>query len=43
MNDSELRQQITAIASHFRLFECVECATVMRQFGKFEVEVIEEF
>ena len=32
MNDSELRQQITAIASHFRLFECVECATTIRQF-----------
>ncbi len=32
MNDSELRPSITAIASCFRLFECVECATAIRQF-----------
>ncbi len=32
MNDSELRQQITALANRFRLFECVECATAIRQF-----------
>ncbi len=32
MNDSELCQQITAIANRFRLFECVECATAIRQF-----------
>jgi hypothetical protein len=32
MNDSELRQQITAIASRFRLFECVECAVAIQRF-----------
>ncbi len=31
MNDSELRPSITAIASCFRLFECVECANAIRQ------------
>jgi Papain fold toxin 2 len=32
MNDFELRQQITAIASRFRLFECAECAAAIQQF-----------
>lgn len=31
MNDSELRPSITALANCFRLFECVECATAIRQ------------
>ncbi|BAT51407.1 hypothetical protein NOS3756_03300 [Nostoc sp. NIES-3756] len=32
MDDSELRQQITEIASSFHLFEWVECANAIRQF-----------
>ena len=32
MNESELHQQITAIANRFRLFECAECATAIQQF-----------
>jgi Papain fold toxin 2 len=32
MADSELHQQITAIASRFHLFECVECAAAIQQF-----------
>jgi len=32
VNDSNLRQQITEIASRFRLFECIDCATAIRQF-----------
>jgi hypothetical protein len=32
MNNSQLRQQITAIASRFRLFECVDCAAAIQQF-----------
>jgi len=31
MND-ELRQQITAIANRFHLFECIECAAAIQQF-----------
>lgn len=32
MNDSELHQQIAAIANQFHLFECAECATAIQQF-----------
>lgn len=32
MDGSKLRQQITAIANRFHLFECVECAAAIQQF-----------
>jgi hypothetical protein len=32
VNRPSLAQQITAIASRFQLFECVECASTIRQF-----------
>ncbi|OKH56361.1 hypothetical protein NIES2101_00855 [Calothrix sp. HK-06] len=32
MSNSELRRQITAIASHFPLFKCVECAVAIKIF-----------
>ncbi len=32
MSDSELHQQITAIAKRFQLFECIQCATAIKEF-----------
>lgn len=32
MSASQLRQQITAIAKQFPLFECVECASAIQNF-----------
>jgi Papain fold toxin 2 len=32
VSDSQLRQQITAIAQQFPLFECVECARTLQNF-----------
>lgn len=32
MPNSELHQKLTAIAQKFQLFECIECATALKQF-----------
>ncbi|MEA5593713.1 papain fold toxin domain-containing protein [Rivularia sp. UHCC 0363] len=31
-NSTEIRQQITIIASRFKMFECVECAQTVKKF-----------
>lgn len=32
MLDFEIHQQITAIAESFQLYECIECATAIKEF-----------
>ncbi|MEO0844687.1 MAG: papain fold toxin domain-containing protein [Cyanobacteria bacterium J06643_5] len=31
-DSTEIRQQITTIASRFKMFECVECAQTIKEF-----------